>query len=276
MNKGKSAFITFRPHPNDNQLFEDFLIIFLPILKTRIQNYVYVVERDNTPEKHFHCVINDKSFVDNSKVKSKISCKPLQRFNKFLSINTETNNNIAHQTHFIGKEDKIKNTQYYIGYCYKEDNVSRRDTNLPACDIQASLEYYNSMKRLETNETKSDVKYIKANNVHRYINEFRQWEGDDFVWVNLHRRMIRQGYSFIQLTSKQFNYAVSEIKYMEQMEEDEDIDIIDSYRYDQNIYRLRNENMKDIYLDLKFLVEYTKTQYDNLSKASKQFLLNFQ
>lgn len=272
MENNHSAFITFRPHPSDAQLFEDFLIIFLPLLKKRITNYVYVVEKDNTPEKHFHCVINHKSFTETAKVRQKLKCKALLQFEKFLRIDTETNLNVAHQTHFIGNEDKIKNTLYYVGYCYKEDNVSRRDTNLPASYIQEALEYHNTMKRCETNEIEQDVKYIKPNNVHRYINEFRKWEGDDFTWVNLHHRMILQGYSFIQLSSKQFNYAISEIKRKLLEEDSRDVAVIDNHRFDfkkGEEFEIMHEEIQD---DIKKLLELAGVHEKNLSMTTQQLL----
>lgn len=276
--EGKSAFITFRPHPNDSQLFEDFLIIFLPMLKKKIQNYVYVVERDDTAEKHFHCLVNDKSFTETGKVKQKLNCKVLKKFNKFLSFNSETNLNVSMHTHFIGGEKKEKNTQYFIGYCYKENNVSRRDTNLPASYINSCLEYFNMIKRIDINDDEShrDVKYVKPNNIHRYVSDFKKFEGEEFTYQHIHRRMIKQGYSFNQLSSKQLNYSISEIKSMENEEEEEDMDIIDSHRFNQEIYTLRNTEMAEVYRDLKFLVEYTKTDGLNLSKSTKKFLLNYE
>ena len=189
-----SCFITFRAHPNDLTLFEDFLTIFTPLIKERCEEWLYVVERDNTSEKHFHAVITDKSFRDADKCRKKFDCKPLQKFKKFLMFNSESNLTHALQTHYIGKEDKEKNTDYYIGYCYKEDNVPRRDTNYSQERVRGALSYYNTMKRIEINAPKKQRVHVKTNTFDTHLDEFREYEGENFTYQNVFQRMVKAGY----------------------------------------------------------------------------------
>ena len=49
-----------------------------------------------------------------------------------------------------------------------------------------------------------NIKFIKPNNFHTYMEEFRITEGENFTYDNVHIRMIRAGYSFSQMSSEQW------------------------------------------------------------------------
>ena len=53
-------FYTFRPQICDQQLFEDFLKLFIPFVKSH-KEYAYSVESDGTLSKHLHAIIGSPS-----------------------------------------------------------------------------------------------------------------------------------------------------------------------------------------------------------------------
>ena len=231
-----SCFITFRVHLNDLVLFEDFLTIFIPLIKQRCDNWLYVVEKDNTSEKHFHAVCSDKGFRDSSKCRKKFDCKPLQKFKKFITFNSGSNLTHALQTHYIGKEDKEKNTDYYIGYCYKEDNVPRRDTNYPQQKVRDALSYYNTMKRIEINAPKIQLKHVKTNTFYQYLDEFRDYEGENFTYHNLFLRMVKSGYRFSSMSSKQMKICLIEYRISKDEEDKYDTENYKGFYFSDDNY----------------------------------------
>lgn len=202
-------FYTFRPHPTNEVLFEDFLTLFLPMIKS-FPKFVFVVERDNTPEKHFHAVFETPPNIkDMDKLKQKFKSKAFQQFQKFLYENTETN---SHAFLIVKiKKDSQKDFKYYTGYCYKEENVSRRDTNLNQNEILDACKYYNAIERININSQKNDWIYIKPNNIHMYVDRFiKSTEGA--TYSNFSKLMNKQGYSFNSISNKQVCLSIAELK----------------------------------------------------------------
>ena len=222
-------FITFRAHPNDAQLFEDFLTLFLPKITSSLR-YVYVVEKDNTPEKHFHCVIEiEETKSKNNPMKQYLMGKKWKAYSKFLRF-TETDEKHAIVVKTITKLDAEKTFEYYVGYCYKEDNVSRRDTNLNQNDVLNALSQYQALKRIEINTPKNDWTYIKSNNIHMYIEQFME-KHKEVNFNNFQLMMVKQKYSFVNITSKQFEIALAEIKVARDIADPVDLRVL---RYHKN------------------------------------------
>lgn len=269
-----SCFITFRAHPNDLILFEDFLVIFIPLIKERCEEWLYVVERDNTSEKHFHAVISDKSFRDADKCRKKFDCKPLQKFKKFLVFKSESNLTHAFQTHYIGKEDKEKNTDYYIGYCYKEDNVPRRDTNFSQYKVIEALKYYNTMKRIEINAPKKVRVHVKPNTFDTHLDEFREYEGEDFTYHNLFVRMVKHGYRFSSMSSKQMKICLIEHRIERGDEDNYDTKTYEDFCYDKQSTpgTIQNDILEVLQEDIQVAVKAKKVNIQDLSEITKTLI----
>lgn len=268
-----SCFITFRAHPNDLVLFEDFLTIFIPLIKQRCENYLYVVEKDNTSEKHFHAVCSDKSFRDTDKCRKKFDCKPLQKFKKFITFNSESNLTHALQTHYIGQEDKEKNTDYYIGYCYKEDNLNRRDTNFSMEKVELALKYYHAMKRVDINAPRKVRIHVKPNTFDTYLDEFRAYEGDDFTYVNVFQRMVKAGYRFSSMTSKQVQLCLIEHR-IERNEEDKYDKAVHTDHCTNNYEKsgITFELLEAVQTDLETAINKKKIDFTEISEQSKMLI----
>lgn len=225
-------FYTFRPHPTNEVLFEDFLTLFLPMILD-FPKFVFVVERDNTPEKHFHAVFETPPNIkDTDKLRQKFKSKAFTQFQKFLYNNTETNSHAFLITKI--KKDTQKDFKYYTGYCYKEDNVSRRDTNLNQNEILDSLKYYNAIERININSQPNDWIYIKPNNIHMYVDRFiKSTEGA--TYSNFPKLMNKQGYSFNSISNKQVALSIAELKARNNDEEAMDEMIIKSHQHGANL-----------------------------------------
>lgn len=225
-------FYTFRPHPTNEVLFEDFLILFLPLIKD-FPKFVFVVERDNTPEKHFHAVFETPPNIkDTDKLRQKFKSKAFTQFQKFLYENTETNSHSFLITKI--KQGSQKDFKYYTGYCYKEDNVSRRDTNLNQNEILDACKYYHAIERININSQKSDWIYIKPNSFHKYVGDFiKSTEGA--TYSNFPKLMNKQGYSFNSISNKQVQLSVAELKARNGDESDMDDLIIKAHSQGTNM-----------------------------------------
>lgn len=207
-------FYTFRPHINDHQLFEDFLNIILPMLED-YDKYAYVIEKDNTPNKHFHLILYG-NFPDYDKFKQKFSGKKsgLTQFKKFLTRQTETELRVAEMGHKIKNNPKEpKNLKYYLGYINKEDDIQRKGSKGFSVDeILNSLKYYYSITKTEIKQESQEIGWtiLKPTTIHTTIEEIckkKQIMIQDFSPVMLTQEKI----SFNSLTTRQIQISMEEL-----------------------------------------------------------------
>ncbi len=73
---------TFRPQISEQELFENFITIFLPQVK-ELSNYAYTIEEDQTLQKHIH-VLAESNAKDNSAFQQIFNKKIFKDFKKSL------------------------------------------------------------------------------------------------------------------------------------------------------------------------------------------------
>jgi len=201
-------FFTFRPQINDQSLFEDFLKLFLPFVKSHVE-YLYSVENDNTLNKHIHCVIKgkykdkDKFFQSfnktNGLVKFKKACKDF--------TNTDTN---GFDTKLV--PDNESDLLHVVGYTSKECEGNRWSSNMTQIFLTQAQEYYHAHRRLKAkSDGKKDWTILTTKNIHAHMEKFMDSKGMKLPNPLLGLLMVGERYSFCAMSEKSIDLAQAEI-----------------------------------------------------------------
>lgn len=210
----RNGFLTFRAHESEPDLFEKFIIIFLPMLE-KFEKYVYHIENDDTPAKHIHCFFTH-NYKDASKITQYFLNKDMKNLKKTFNQTTWQH---AWDCQMVKdtKEDKLK----ALGYTVK-DNVKRKYVKgYSAKELLDAVNYYILTKRIDkTDGLDNDWKYLTPKNVHINITEFCKQNNITVHDYDLIPKMVLNKTSFIQLSQKQLNLALAELKYYDNHEEE--------------------------------------------------------
>lgn len=203
---------TFRPQVSEQQLFEDFLAIFLPILK-EFPKYSYSVEEDNTLQKHIHALIFHPTAKDNSKF--------LQLFNKKIFIDfkkslfTKQTNDAGFDNRLVKDypADRIK----VLGYVNKETQCLRREySGFTNEEVLAGVKYYYASEHIDKSKVENDWTILTSKNAHviieKYVAEnnidWNDFQVEQFIKI----KMIQSKYSFINFNKKTQQQLFNELK----------------------------------------------------------------
>lgn len=245
--------LTIRAQVSEVQIFEDFLNIFLPDIKKR-KEYYFSVEKDGSPDRHLHAVINDPA-PDRPNFIKKFKKKIYEEFKNSLK-ETSTQWDSEFKSKFfridlIKKEDvKLK-----IGYIFKENNLTRyavnSDAENPEEYITECVKLYHAKERLDARKThEDDTILVTPKNFHAKVNEFVK--NDDECDYNDHLiqyRMVKSGYSFVNISDNQTCKGFKELRIRHGKEFDQDI--IDVRR---KLFEDSENNEQQILQDLKTLL----------------------
>jgi hypothetical protein len=202
-----SIFFTFRPQICEQQLFEDFLKLFIPFLQDH-KHTAYSIENDGTLGQHIHAVIHgykdkDKFFQKWNKSNGlkdfKAACKKYK--------NTDPN---GFDTQKIPEEK----TEYLhvLGYTLKEAIDGRSWSNIPAETVTEGLEYYHAHRRIKAKETTNkDWTLLTPKNAYAHIESFVEKHKIDLPDHLLSVKMTQDRYGFANLSSKQARLIQAEI-----------------------------------------------------------------
>jgi hypothetical protein len=205
-------FYTFRPQISDQGLFEDFLLLFLPFVKSH-KEYAYTVENDGTLHKHIHAIIGSPAkgndYQDLDKFYQKFNkTNGLKEFKDFARKHSST-------TEDGFKPLKVKDTKedllHTLGYTLKE-HAQRQETNFQDIQVTASIEYYHAHQRIKAKDpSRKDWILLtgKNLNVHmeRYIDENNIVTPQPLLPV----MMASDRYCLHNCSEKQFRQAQAEI-----------------------------------------------------------------
>lgn len=218
------GFITFRAHVSEPSLFEDFLIIFLPILNT-FTHYVYSIEKDNTPDRHIHCLFNLTSAMkDKSKIDQKFTNKFMKDFKKSLGLK-QTDWSHAYQSKMV--ENSFEDFLKVLGYCIKDDDVTRRRVqNIPTNYLTQGIKFHVSTARIEKTHHENDWKAIKPQNVHALVDHFSKENDIDVIDTAIIPAMVKAKHTFVQIAPQQLKLALTELKYAKYQNDDERLEIL--------------------------------------------------
>ena len=161
--------LTLNCHPNDTQLFEDYLTLIRTWLDEddRIIKYSWSIEMDDTIHRHLHLYMECTSFKDSSKVYDRLKTK------EFKSIQIKLNKSkTIFKTAF--KIDKIVDTpKKALGYTQKWNSSRRGHKGFTDDEILEAIEYYYTMTRLDKSEdVKDDWIHVTIKNFHAIVEDF--------------------------------------------------------------------------------------------------------
>lgn len=200
-------FFTFRPQINDQQLFEDFIILFLPFVKSH-NEYAYSIENDGTLHRHIHAVIQG-DYKDKDKFFQKFNkSNGLKDFKTHCKNYTNTDHN-GFDTKLIPdtKEDFL----HVLGYTLKEAQ-DRADNNMKEAIVVEALEYYFAHRRVKAKESKKkDWTILTSKNSHAYIEEFIDENKIQLPDRFLGLKMTQDRYTFANMSEKQCRLIQDEI-----------------------------------------------------------------
>ena len=228
LNKQRLGFITFRAHVSQPQVFEDFMSVFLPYISSNFSIYTYSIEKDDSPDRHLHMAVAvDEKIYDTQKLKQKIEAKWLRDFNKRLSLGPT---DIKHAYVLKFNEDpddenkKIKMNQLehkmkIIGYIHKEINRRTEISGLSQSLITKCCDFYFANRKME-NKVDNDWKLLTTKNIHILTEQFCKETGQDVMSPLLQYNMVKNKYTFIQLSVKQRKMAFAELKYSQGKNDD--------------------------------------------------------
>lgn len=169
------GFVTFRPHPNDIDLLEEFKILLSPILN-KCDHYLMGHESANTPEAHFHIILSyENKDSDRFKITQKFKNKTLKKFYEKLK-NEKRLTQIDPNFHEKALNIKAipKNEDDYLstlGYCAKELVVSSRGYS--ADFVSTAVEFFFKKSRNDASEKpKKPWKVLNSKTFHVYVSDF--------------------------------------------------------------------------------------------------------
>lgn len=246
---------TFRPQISEQELFENFLTIFLPIIQA-YPKYSYSVEEDGTLQKHIHCLLyepNEKK-KDYSKFSQIFNQKRFTDFKK--SLFTKQTNESGFDNRMVKETDQ--DLLKVIGYVNKETNCLRRAyAGFTNEEILNGVDYYYTCKHIDKSVKKSDLTIITPKNIHIIIKTFCEENKIEPTDPTLKYRMNAQGYCFSQCP-----------KVQETMHELESIMFPERYTYDDTPNRDYSHIEKRLRLYEMFIQSLGKelpTGYEHIS-----------
>lgn len=199
---------TFRPQITEQELFENFITIFIPELK-KLTKYSYSIEEDNTLQKHIHVVAESKA-KDLSAFKQIFNKKIFKDFKSTLK--TKQTNEHGFDDQKIRDEDFLK----VLGYVNKETQCLRREYNFTNEEILQAVEYYYTTKHIDkTKNIDNDWTILTTKNAHviieNYVKEHNIDWNDFMVETVIKTQMQSNKYSFINISDKQTEKLFNEL-----------------------------------------------------------------
>lgn len=188
---------TFRPQINDQELFEDFLNIFLPFIN-QFNRYSYSIEEDNTLSKHIHIMYEDKAKDNSQALPQKLNRKMFSLFKSALQ------SKMTNDRAFDDRKVKTDEDDYLtvLGYVNKEtDCIRRKNKGFRNEEILEAVKYYYSKENLKASiYKKTDIILLTSKNIHIHIKNYCQKTGSDpGQWKLVRLKMRKENYCFSQV-----------------------------------------------------------------------------
>jgi hypothetical protein len=233
--------ITFRPHINDNNKFEEALPFIIKSLN-RALKYFYTVEKDDTRDRHLHAFIETDQRSDNffRSVKKML-------FDMFDATNTKIP--IAWKVHRCHEDHDIK---MVLGYQQKEKEFKRRDTNIDLSRLELCYKYYQENKPPDIETSKYKFVDMTKNTIKSYILDFcsRMKKPPDSTTL---RKMLQEGYCNSNIPQNTLRRIMLETRVLY----GEELDISECNEYDLPCLTDKGGNFSDLrYFVVEELLQY--------------------
>lgn len=201
--------LTINPHPNDINMFEDILED-LPAFLNDFENWFYNIEKDNTPQRHAHIIINYSGSARFDNRSRKIRKYLMDKIEGTCS-KQYGNKGFLRQSH--PKDDH--NKKKVLGYAAKDlcpENRTRSSGDVIAHLCKSNVPYWleHSDEKVTTKNWKDIINIQKNTAVCVLLNyiKLNKLELDPSVFED----MKEKGYSFIGLSTKNKRDIYLELK----------------------------------------------------------------
>lgn len=248
------CLFTFNPHPSDTKEFVQEMQSLLQPILSKLKKYIFVREKKGKPEEHIHLLFGSESICDKDKIKQKIENKAIKLFikNRIKDSNTD----YKHAFDYLLVENTEEQHMYYVGYVCKETDCKPITLSYSQEYITTCVEYYNSVKRNETQKIDNSWKHLKPNELHCYMEHYSKELNIPLDDPKLVLEMKSNKISFNQITSKQMRITkdeliiankdkVNEFSYNVSVNSAKEDDNQDGFYYKMKYYEML-ESMKDI------------------------------
>lgn len=228
----KFAFITFRPQPNEQQLTQFFLTLFIPKYKVWSDQYCISQEDYDQPSHHIHILISHNE-KDEQKFNQKyLLFKDAIKFYESLK-DKQTKIVYTGKTKFVGSTsggssygldskwniEKRENNdpKYYIGYCNKEPDTVHDIKGFSQEYIASSIKYYSCLEGIKMLKPSEKMwRILNTRNAHSYITDFCKKQNISFTdpifdAYNLQKIMAQNGISIVELSSQKYEHIIDDL-----------------------------------------------------------------
>ena len=206
--------ITFRSHPNDKHLDEDFLTLIMPIL-TKSKKFIIGIDDKDKLSQHFHVCFEFTG--DRSHLVQKFNSKKFKNWyqqiknNNLSTIIDPKFHEQALQIKQVEKDESDHHLMKWIGYCCKE-HLKAGYMGFDDDYILQCIKYYNLNARIEASKKpKEGWKYIKVNTSHAIITEFAKEHNISTSDPNIWSLMAEHKISCANLSRHQRTTIISEL-----------------------------------------------------------------
>lgn len=192
--------ITFRPHINDNVIFEEVLPHIISSLNKGLE-YFYTVEKDETRDRHIHIYLETKERIDNY----------FRAVKKILYEKFECTNTVIKVAWKCNKVNEEHDKKMVLGYQQKEEEYKRRGTNISNEYLEQCKVYYEENKPPEVQTSKYKLVDMNKNNIKSHILDFchRMKKPPNHKTL---RKMLEEGYCSSNIPSNSLRRILLECK----------------------------------------------------------------
>lgn len=212
------GFVTFRPHPNDHDLINEFKTLISPILN-KCDHYLVGHESANTPQAHLHIILSyENKDSDRSKVIQKFTNKTLKQFyqkikneKRFTIIDSKFNDKGLNIKSIPKTEEDYIST---LGYCAKEHILSSKGYSLDFVNTAVDF-YYKSTRLKLSKKLLNPWRVLNTRTAHAYITDFCDKNNiqinDDIEPFVLQKLMAQQGISCVELSNQRYELIINDL-----------------------------------------------------------------
>jgi hypothetical protein len=168
--------ITLKCHQNDQQLFEDYLVLVTNWLSENKNNknltrYAWSIEKDGTIDRHLHLFITTrKGFLakeEADKLRRELTTK------SFKSIQINLNQSKTIIKHALDIKKISKTPQKVLGYIHKDNCARTERYNITDQEVLDAIKFYFTTERLDkTLPLVSDWKHVTNKNFHAIVEDY--------------------------------------------------------------------------------------------------------
>lgn len=255
--------ITARCHVLDTNLFEQFIVLLIPWIKSH-SAYAYSVEEDMTINRHIHLLIEDNA-KDRDAMTRKFTTKSFKQFKQHLTTtNTIWDTFLDIQVVKNTPEDFNKS----LGYTLKDNTKRRGYSGFTESQILDATKYYYVSQHLDKSILKSDIKLITTKNIYGHVIDFCNKHKLKFTDPTIQLQMTQSKFGFVNISPKNIRRVFNELQVMHEqsnkytdsiiIEEQRGLDEANHFQHENDICKLlehvaETQSLDELPLGIQFL-----------------------